>query len=45
MIEGIRQDMKQLVTNLKTGDWDTYWMVAIVALSLYGIYVIYSMPC
>jgi hypothetical protein len=45
MMNGIREDINQLINNYKSGDWDTYWMTGVVAISLYGMYFIYNMPC
>ena len=41
----IREDLSHLVSNYKNGDWDTYWMTGVVAISLYGIYAMYTIPC
>lgn len=45
MMKGIREDLNQLVNNLKSGDRDTWCMTAIVGLSIYGYYLIFSTPC
>ncbi len=45
MIKGIRYDLQTYVSNLKAGDWDTWWMTAVVGISLYCIYAIITTPC
>lgn len=45
MIDGIRQDMQILINNYRSGDWDTYWMTALVVISCYAIYFMFTMPC
>jgi len=42
MIKDVRENLRTLVNNYKSGDSDTCWMTFVVIICLYGIYFIFT---
>lgn len=44
-MNSIREDIRLLVNNLRSGDSDTWFMTAITVLNIYVIYYMVTSPC
>lgn len=45
MMNGIRNDMKTYITNMKSGDSDTWFMTAITILNICIVYYMFTSSC
>lgn len=36
------ENMKELLSNLRARDWDTYWMIAVFFASCFSLYSIFQ---